>query len=146
MFELKKYQKDVLAALRAFLDRANEVPLSQAFSEVIAEQGRNEPYQDHFAGIPCICARVPTGGGKTILAAHAVDLVGKAVQRSNAPIALWLTPSDTIRNQTLEALSNVQHPYRKALAQYFGDRIQVCDLASLQTIGAHDVEPVRIFV
>jgi adenine-specific DNA-methyltransferase len=29
---------------------------------------------------------------------------------SDTPTVLWLTPSDTIRSQTLEALSNSQHP------------------------------------
>lgn len=146
MFELKKYQKDVLAALRTFLDRCRDVPVEQAYKEVIAEQGRNDPYHDLFSGLPSVCLRVPTGGGKTILAAHSVSLVGKSVQNSDAPIALWLTPSDTIRTQTLEALSNAQHPYRQALAHYFGDRIQVCDLASLQTINAHDVGKACIVI
>src|SRR5574343_1051555 len=146
MFELKKYQKDVLAALRTFLDRSRDVPVEQAYKEVVAEQGRNDPYHDLFSGLPSVCLRVPTGGGKPILAAHSVSLVGKSVQNSDAPIALWLTPSDTIRTQTLEALSNAQHPYRQALAHYFGDRIQVCDLASLQTISAHDVGKACIVV
>lgn len=146
MFELKKYQKDVLAALRTFLDRCRDVPVEQAYKEVIAEQSRSDPYHDLFSGLPSVCLRVPTGGGKTILAAHAVSLVGKAVQESDAPIALWLTPSDTIRTQTLEALSNAQHPYRQALAHYFGDRIQVCDLASLQTINANDVGKACIII
>lgn len=146
MFELKKYQKDVLAALRTFLDRCREAPIGQAYREALAEQKRAEPYHDLFPGVPCVCLRVPTGGGKTILAAHSLALVGKAVQASDTPIALWLTPSDTIRTQTLEALANAQHPYRQALAQYFGDRIQICDLASLQTISPHDVGKACIVI
>mgnify|MGYP002144620211 CR=1 FL=1 len=65
---------------------------------------------------------------------------------SNAPIALWLTPSDTIQTQTLEALANARHPYRQALAHYFGDRVQVCDLESLQTISPHDVGKAAIVI
>lgn len=146
MFELKKYQQDVLAALRTFLNRCRDVPIHQAYHEGLAEQKRTELYHDLFPGVPCVCLRVPTGGGKTILAAHSVSLVGKAVQDSDAPIALWMTPSDTIRTQTLEALSNAQHPYRQALAHYFGDRIQVCDLASLQTISPQDVGKACIVI
>lgn len=146
MFELKKYQQDVLAALRTFLDRCRDVPVPQAYQEVLAGQQRNEPYHDLFPGVPCVCLRVPTGGGKTVLAAHSVALAGKAVQDSDSPIAVWLTPSDTIRTQTLEALSNAQHPYRQALAHHFGDRIQVCDLASLQTITPHDVGKACIVI
>lgn len=139
MFELKKYQKSVLSALESFLTLCRDLPIAQAYQHVLAEQNRADPYHDLFPGVPCVCLRVPTGGGKTILAAHSVPLVGKAVQLSDAPIAVWLTPSDTIRNQTLEALSNAQHPYRQALAKSFGDRVRVCDLASLQTISPHDV-------
>lgn len=139
MFELKKYQRDVLRALEAFLTRCRNVPIEQAYRESLAEQQRSEPYHDLFPEVPCVCLRVPTGGGKTVLAAHAVSLAGKATQDTDAPVALWLTPSDTIRTQTLEALANARHPYRQALAQHFGDRIQVCDLTSLQTISPHDV-------
>ncbi|MCX8517897.1 MAG: hypothetical protein ORN29_07535, partial [Rhodoferax sp.] len=71
---------------------------------------------------------------------------GKAVLDSDAPVALWLTPSDTIRTQTLEALSNARHPYRQALTHYFGDRLQVCDRESLQTISPHDVGQAAIVV
>ena len=146
MFELKKYQQDVLTSLSTFLNRCRDIPVVQAYQEALSDQKRSETYRDLFPGVPCVCLRVPTGGGKTILAAHSVSLVGKTVQDSDAPIALWLTPSDTIRTQTLEALSNAQHPYRQALAQYFGDRIKISDLESLQTIGPHDVGKACIVI
>lgn len=146
MFELKKYQQDVLTSLSTFLTRCRSIPIAEAYQEGLAGQKRREVYHDLFPGVPCVCLRVPTGGGKTILAAHSVSLVGKTVQDSDAPIALWLTPSDTIRTQTLEALSNAQHPYRQALAQHFSDRILVCDLASLQTINSYDVGKACIII
>lgn len=147
MFELKNYQKNTLAALVQFLQSCRSVPVADAFHAMLATQNRsNERYQPVFDDVPCVCLRIPTGGGKTVLAAHAVALAGKAVLDSDAPIALWLTPSDTIRSQTLEALSNARHPYRQALAHYFGDRVQVCDLESLQTISPHDVGKACIVV
>ena len=147
MFELKTYQKNTLSALVKFLQSCRSVPIADAFHAMLATQNRgNERYQPVFEDVPCVCLRIPTGGGKTVLAAHAVALAGKAVLDSDAPIALWLTPSDTIRSQTLEALSNARHPYRQALAHYFGDRVQVCDLESLQTISPHDVGKACIVV
>lgn len=147
MFELKTYQKNTLAALVQFLQSCRSVPIADAFQAMLATQNRSgELYQPVFDDVPCVCLRIPTGGGKTVLAAHAVALAGKAVLDSDAPIALWLTPSDTIRSQTLEALSNARHPYRQALAHYFGDRVQVCDLDSLQTISPHDVGKACIVV
>jgi type III restriction enzyme len=146
MFELKEYQRNALAALSTFLTRCREFPITQAYQEALASQSRSDQYHDLFPGLPCVCLRVPTGGGKTILAAHAVSLVGKAVQNSDAPIALWLTPSDAIRTQTMDALSDAQHPYRQALAKSFGDRIQVADLASLQTVSPQDVGKACIII
>lgn len=140
MFALKSYQKNALAVLTEFLQACRSQSVAEAFHAAVAAQGRaSEPYQPVFDDVPSVCLRVPTGGGKTVLAAHAVALAGKAVLDSDAPIALWLTTSDTIRTQTLEALSDARHPYRQALAGYFGDRVLVCDLESLQTIGPHDV-------
>lgn len=147
MFELKTYQKNTLTALNQFLQSCRSVPIADAFHAMLATQNRSgEQYQPVFDDVPCVCLRIPTGGGKTILAAHAVALAGKAVLDSDSPIALWLTPSDTIRSQTLDALSNARHPYRQALAHYFGDRVQVCDLESLQTISPHDVGKACIVV
>lgn len=146
MLKLKKYQNDALSTLVAFLNRTRQIAASDAYKEVLAQQQRTDPYHEIFPETPCVCLRVPTGGGKTIMAAHAVALAGKAVLDSDAPVSLWLTPSDTIRTQTLDALSNARHPYRQALAHYFGDRIRVCDLASLQTVGPHDIGKTCIVV
>lgn len=146
-FTLKTYQENALSTLTRFLQACRSVPVADAYHAILATQNRsNEPYHAIFGDVPCVCLRIPTGGGKTLLAAHGVALAGKAVLDSDSPIALWLTPSDTIRSQTLEALSNARHPYRQALGQYFGDRVQVCDLESLQTISPHDVGKACIVV
>jgi type III restriction enzyme len=146
MFKLKKYQSDALAILSEFLDRTRKISAPDAYKEILQRQNRTDAYNDIFPDVPCVCLRIPTGGGKTLLAAHSVALAGRAILDSDAPIALWLTPSDTIRTQTLEALSNARHPYREALAHYFGDRIRVCDLESLQTIGPQDIGKACIVV
>lgn len=44
-----------------------------------------------------------------------------------------------IRQQTLAALANVNHPYRQALQGYYGDRIKICDIEGLQSLNKHDV-------
>ena len=139
MLQLKNYQQGALTVLSNFLLATRTKTVPEAFAAAIAAQGRTEPYHALFGEVPAVCLRVPTGGGKTLLAAHSVALAGKAVLDSDAPVALWLTPSDAIRTQTLEALANAMHPYRQALMQHFGDRVRVCDLDSLQTIGPHDV-------
>jgi type III restriction enzyme len=147
MLTLKTYQQTALTALTDFLTAARSQPVAYAYSAALAAQNcAGETYHPLFGDPPTVCLRVPTGGGKTIMAAHAVALAGKAVLDSDASIALWLTPSDSIRTQTLEALANARHPYRQALAHYFGDRVRVCDLESLQTISPHDVGKAAIVI
>jgi len=147
MLTLKNYQQTTLDTLTQFLDDCRRRPVAEAFQSVLSDQKRtDERYQAVFGEVPCVCLRVPTGGGKTIMAAHSVGLAGKAMLDTDTPIALWLTPSDTIRSQTLEALTNARHPYRQALAEHFGDRVQVCDLESLQTVSPHDIGKAAIVV
>lgn len=140
MFTLKNYQKNALSYLEQFLTSCRYLSHQDAFNQALMEQGRpSQTYNKIFNKAPSVCLRVPTGGGKTVIAAHSVALAAKAMLDSDAPTVLWLTPSDTIRSQTLEALSNPKHPYRQALADKFGDRVKVCDLESLQTINSQDV-------
>jgi type III restriction enzyme len=51
--------------------------------------------------MPHFCLRVPTGGGKTWLAAKSVALVNTHLLRSEHSVILWLVPSKPIREQTL---------------------------------------------
>ncbi|MBH9723581.1 DEAD/DEAH box helicase family protein [Burkholderia contaminans] len=140
MLKLKTYQANALEALAQFLQNCRSMSPQDAFRIALNAQERDdEPYHALFGEVPSACVRIPTGGGKTLLGAHAIGRASKALLDSDAPITLWLTPSDTIRSQTLEALSNVGHPYRQALAEYFGERVQICDLDSLQTVSPQDI-------
>lgn len=147
MLTLKSYQERALLVLLEFLTACRSKPPADAYTAALTSQNRSgEPYHALFGDAPAACLRVPTGGGKTVMAAHSVAMAGKAVLDTDAPVALWLTPSDTVRAQTIEALADVTHPYRQALAHYFGDRVQVCDLESLQTISPHDVGKAAVIV
>lgn len=146
MLTLKKYQADALDVLRKFLSSCRSKPVDAAFAEALADQERDEPYHDVFGAAPSVCLRIPTGGGKTLLATHAIAAVGSTWQDTDSPVVLWLTPSDAIRAQTLVGLSDARHPYRQALAEHFGDRVVVCELESLQTIGVQDVGRACIVV
>lgn len=133
MLTLKSYQRAALDVLTMYLRNARVRGAKAAFEE--GGYGyRTEP----FGEVPCVCLRIPTGGGKTLLASHAVVRMAKEWQDSDAPAALWLTPSDTIRSQTLNALQTPGHPYREALEEAYGQRFQVCDLESVVTISPHD--------
>lgn len=147
MLKLKSYQERTLKALSTLFKTARTDGLKKAWTTVLSDQGRNQPYDARaFGDIPCVCLRIPTGGGKTLLGVHAVAYTGKDWQDSDAPVALWLVPSDAIRSQTLEALNNPRHPYRSALESYFPDRVRVCALEELQQVGVQDVKRKAIVV
>ena len=57
--------------------------------------------------IPHVCFKVPTGGGKTLLAAAALERLNR-----QTGLVLWITPTNAIYGQTKAALRNREHPYR----------------------------------
>jgi type III restriction enzyme len=143
MFELKDYQNRALAALSEFLIAARGGSVEDAFLQAQRDQGIDKPvlYHDHgFGEMPYICLRLPTGGGKTVLASYSVSVVQKAYLEQDYPIVLWLVPTNTIREQTLDALKTVGHPYRQALENEFGlDRLRVFDVGEVIQIRRQDI-------
>jgi len=72
--------------------------------------------------IPHICFKVPTGGGKTLLAAAALEHV--PWQRG---LVLWIVPTKAIYTQTKTALWNKGHPYRKMLQRAGAGRVKMLE-------------------
>lgn len=72
--------------------------------------------------IPHICFKVPTGGGKTLLAAAALERL--PWQRG---LVLWVVPSKAIYTQTKAALWDKQHPYRKMLNRASAGRVKMLE-------------------
>lgn len=126
--ELKDYQRRVLRSLRHFFrDCAQRGDPAAAFqAEQVRQDREPAPYLPVSAaglgpGLPYVCLRVPTGGGKTLLAAQAVGLALSDLLRADRGVVLWLVPSRTILDQTADALRDPRHPYRQALAQGSGE-------------------------
>ncbi|CDI28440.1 DEAD/DEAH box helicase [Acinetobacter baumannii] len=142
-FQLKNYQSQSLQSLENYLTLAASLGAEKAFNKCVGEDIK---YNDRLDGIPSVCLRVPTGGGKTVLASHSIAIAARNYVNTDSPIVLWLVPTDMIRQQTLLALSDATHPYRKALQGYYGDRIKVCDIESLQTLNKHDVNQSCIVI
>lgn len=143
MFALKKYQDDALDILERFLRRVRVAGIEAAWREcapAVTQKGNQLPYRNEaFGEIPCVCLRLPTGGGKTLLAAHAVARIGKTYRDTDAPVVLWLTPSDTIRTQTAAALNTAGHPYRQALERDLPQPVRVLELDQLATVNPYEV-------
>ena len=72
--------------------------------------------------IPHICFKVPTGGGKTLIAAAALQRLNR-----QTGLTLWITPTRAIYEQTKAALRNREHPYRQMLEMASGGRVKLLE-------------------
>jgi len=102
------------------------------------------PLAGFDAEMPYFCLRVPTGGGKTWMAAKSVALVNQHLLRSECGVLLWLVPSKTIREQTLRALKDRNHPYHAALRDA-GD-VTVMDLAEAKSVRRATLESSTVVI
>jgi len=121
-FSPKTYQQQVLDSVEAYFKACHELPSPSIAFTATTERlwGRGNPYHP-LAGfppdMPYFCLRVPTGGGKTWLAAKSVALVNTHLLRTEHSVILWLVPSKPIREQTIKALKDRHHPYHAALRE-----------------------------
>ena len=149
-FALKTYQIQALTSLERFLAAAREAgSLDTAWAQELTRQApepapgervQTMPYRHQpFGETPCVCLRIPTGGGKTLLASHAIPLMARVWRQADFPMALWLVPSTTIRDQTLRALQQPGHAYRAALEAHYGQALLVLDLEAAPTLAAQDL-------
>jgi len=141
-FTLKTYQAETLKSLRAWLEAARVIGAGPAFDAAEKPGIRNpRPYQP-LRGLPAIpyaCLRLPTGGGKTLLSAHAVKIAADAYLEREFPLVLWLVPTNTIRAQTLETLRTPGNPNRETLDEAFNGRVRIFDIADFADITPADL-------
>jgi hypothetical protein len=110
-FAPKTYQQQVLDSVEAYFKACHELPSPSIAFTATTERlwGRGNPYNPLSgfpADMPYFCLRVPTGGGKTWLAAKSVQLVNTHLLRCEHSVILWLVPSKPIREQTLKGLKD----------------------------------------
>ena len=144
---LKEYQKRTLAAVREFLEglaewrgkasAALEIDpdldfdwVRKAWEKCVAARiyhprrnGLDEP-------LPSFCLKIPTGGGKTLLATKVVDLVNTHYRKRQTGLVLWIVPTTQIYNQTLKALKDRDHPYRQQLDMASAGRTRTLEKTS----------------
>jgi type III restriction enzyme len=81
--------------------------------------------------LPDIYLKIPTGGGKTLLACHSIDLIQKSFLKKQTGLVLWVVPSTQIYRQTISALKNREHPYRQILDISSGGRTLIKEKTEL---------------
>lgn len=126
--EMKSYQKKVIHDLNRYMELLNECRnYAAAFSLFWREKSAPSlgMYQDMIPGVPCLCFKVPTGGGKTFLACNSIRPIFDALPVTKTKAVVWLVPSDAILTQTVKALKDTAHPYRQKIDVDFGGRVEV---------------------
>ena len=156
--DLKNYQSRALDSLRDFLRlAAMEAGFDAAYEQTARRKNADgeliNPYADaeycsfvaDLPDCPHVCLRIPTGGGKTLLAAHCAPVAApfceELTRRSDPapwwrPVVLWIVPSNRIRVQTADALQNPRHPCRVAMNDGFAGGIEVYDIFDCRDIPA----------
>jgi type III restriction enzyme len=116
---LKEYQNHTLDALRLYFRACHQYANADTAYYDITRQlfGMGIPYRDvkELPGLPYVCLRIPTGGGKTFVACHSICIAANELLHADCPVVLWLVPSNAIKEQTIAALKDRNHPYRNAI-------------------------------
>ena len=126
---LKRYQRRTLRVVRAYLERLSEfrdraVGLDPELGYDWARGAwermfPDRPWSPRRNGLgeplPSFCLKIPTGGGKTLLATKTIDLVNLHFRKRQTGLVLWIVPTTQIYQQTLGALRDRDHPYRQQL-------------------------------
>ena len=138
--ELKEYQRKALDQTKLYLELLSEWrKKAEQNSELEidfpakawdkAEIGRTYRSRKNGLGepLPNFCLKVPTGGGKTLLAVKALDLINTMYLRRRAGLILWVVPTNQIYRQTIKNLRDREHPYRQHLDIASGGRTLIVE-------------------
>ena len=119
--ELKSYQQQVINDLSLFLTHLQaDKDVKKAFHNFWSQHPTTplqpfpnaaiEPYKNNVPRVPHVCVKVPTAGGKTFIACHALQTIFAAFAPEKPKAVVWLVPSITILEQTLNSLKDPFHP------------------------------------
>ncbi|MDZ4841377.1 MAG: DEAD/DEAH box helicase family protein [Hyphomicrobium aestuarii] len=132
--ELKRFQRRVVDEVEAYLrlvasQRASGNP-RHASMDAWRELNLGR-YEERLNGLgedlPTFCVKVPTGGGKTLLATQILGSTYRTIlkDRNGAGLVLWVVPSSQIYRDTLKRLRDRGDMYRLMLEHALSRRIEV---------------------
>ena len=102
MNQLKEYQETTLKKLTIFLQRSASLhDVVKAYEQCPLENFEHEGVYNNagFPEVPYVCLRLPTGGGKTLLAAHSIPIATKEYLGKDFSLVLWLVQARAILNK-----------------------------------------------
>ena len=140
--QLKEYQQRALTEIRGYLEQLTELRKKAekiddpdlAFdycAKAWEKAGVRRPYSSRKNGLgqwlPVFCLKIPTGGGKTLLAVKTIDLVNMVYLKRKTGLVLWIVPTTQIYRQTFQSLKDRNHPYRQHLDLASGGHTKILE-------------------
>lgn len=150
---LKKYQIKVVDALKQFLQTAREAktvlgivqPNSRFIPDWVEPVFRDLQlkYSDRCNNglrqyYPRTVIKVPTGGGKTLLAVESIREYQNLFAQKRTGLVVWIVPSETIYSQTVQKIRDKGNPLRQLLDQCSGNRTIILEKG--QRLTTNDIE------
>ena len=162
---LKNYQVKVVTALKQFYQAARETKTSfSATQKTLPEDLRHtlnwvdpvfakiqKEYKDKCSNglkewYPRIVLKVPTGGGKTLLAVEAIREYHNLFAQKRTGLVVWIVPTETIYTQTVRRLRDKSNYLRQLLDQCSGNRTLILEKGQRLTIQDIEENLVVLFV
>lgn len=162
---LKNYQIKVVSALKQFYQAAWETKTSfSAARQAMPEDLRymlnwvepvfakiQKEYKDKCSNglkdwYPRIVLKVPTGGGKTLLAVEAIREYQNLFAQKRTGLVVWIVPTETIYTQTIRRLRDKSNYLRQLLDQCSGNKTLILEKGRRLTIQDIEENLVILFV
>lgn len=141
--DLKAYQRRVVEEVEAYLaavavERAggNAKHASQDAWEALHLGRYRERRNGLGEDLTSICIKVPTGGGKTLLATQILGSAYRTIlrDRNGAGLVLWVVPSSQIYRDTLRRLRDRGDLYRLMLEHAVSRRLEIWEKHEIQRL------------
>ena len=115
LLALDKQREKYKEILYAQPELATDIHIPKKAWEQMGLHNYQEATNGLGEAVPNLYLKVPTGGGKTLLACHSIDLINKLYLNKQNGLVLWIVPTKQIYSQTLKNLRDRNHPYRQFL-------------------------------
>jgi type III restriction enzyme len=138
--ELKSYQEKVIKVEKEYLEALAiskkkyedafklDVELAKDFNfpkkawEKVSKKEYNSRTDGLGNPLPNYYLKVPTSGGKTLLACHSIGLINEKYLKRQNGLILWIVPSNQIYKQTYNHLKDRNDYYRQVIDVISGGR------------------------
>jgi len=140
MIPLKRYQNTAIETLTEYLKSARFAK----DPNIAFYKSTNQPYKPIVDApeVPFVCIKIPTGGGKTLVACESVYRIFEhyLTEKDGHGLVVWFVPSDAIKQQTLNKFKDRRDWHREILDHRFDNKIVILDNKEALSIKKSDID------